>query len=113
MTNQRGQEREQTQREQKSANYDRHIVSAETAARQDREKENYKELPENEDSNELDTTGGYTVDREGLLNNYPVEPEMYVNVPGDMQEKQEEEAIERAQELDEINHEGGKGPGLV
>lgn len=71
--------------------YDLHIVPAETAARKEREGENYKQLPddpENQDS--LDTTGGFTVDKEGLVNNYAVEPEMYVEVPGDLQAPESE-----------------------
>ncbi|MEM8777945.1 MAG: hypothetical protein AAGF26_03550 [Cyanobacteria bacterium P01_G01_bin.49] len=96
---------------QQSANYDRNITSAETAARIEREGENFKSTPDGEAS--IDTTGGYTMSREGLLNNYAVEPEMYVNEPGDMREQQEEEAIQRAKELKEINTEGGKGPGVI
>ncbi|WP_239033346.1 hypothetical protein [Leptothermofonsia sichuanensis] len=37
--------------------YDRGIVPAETAARKEREGENYKRIPESE--SDLDTTGGY------------------------------------------------------
>lgn len=82
-------------------NYDRELVSAETAARIEREKENFKELPERE--GDLDTTGGYTVDREGLANNYAIEPEMYVNVPGDLREEEEAQKAERMETLQEIN----------
>jgi hypothetical protein len=65
--------------------YDLHIVPAETAARKEREGENYKQLPEDdEDKDSIDTTGGFTMDKEGLVNNYAVEPEMYVEVPGDL-----------------------------
>ena len=95
----------------KSANYDRNIISAETASRMEREGENFKKIPESD--NELDTTGGYTVSREGLLNNYAVEPEMYVNTPGDLKEKQELEREQRREELIEVNQKGGKGPGIV
>jgi hypothetical protein len=59
--------------------YDANIIPAETAARIEREGENYKQLPENVPS-------GYTVDKEGLINNYAIEPEMYVEAPGDVQE---------------------------
>lgn len=92
------------------ANYDRGITSAETAARQEREGEDFKKTPEKEDN---ETTTGYTVDREGLANNYAVEPEMYVEEPGDLREKQEAEQAERAEELKEINEPGGKGVGLI
>jgi hypothetical protein len=65
--------------------YDAHIIPAETAARKDREGEEYKQVPENAESPEsIDTTGGYTVDQEGLANNYAVEPEMYFETPGDV-----------------------------
>jgi hypothetical protein len=103
--------------------YDRGIVPAETAARKEREKENYKHLPEEEQG--LDTTGGYTMDKEGLLNNYAVEPEMYVNEPGDLRQEEEEQVAERVQELEEVNQtdetgkltmdqdKRGKGPGII
>ncbi len=94
-----------------SDNYDRNLTSAETAARMAREGEVFRQTPDPEPS--IDTTGGYTVDREGLANNYPIEPEMYINEPGDLREKQEAEAQERARELKEINSEGGKGPGII
>ncbi|MEC4891605.1 MAG: hypothetical protein SAL07_10980 [Oscillatoria sp. PMC 1051.18] len=70
--------------------YDRNIVPAETAARKEREKENFKHPPEHkkaEDEAGVETTEGYTTDKEGLTNNYPIEPEMYVNKPGDMREQ--------------------------
>ena len=103
--------------------YDKGIVPAETAARREREKDNYKQTPEQEGS--IDTTSGYTVDKEGLANNYAIEPEMYINEPGDLREKEEAEAAERVQELKEINEtdeEGkltmeqdtrGKGTGII
>ncbi len=61
--------------------YDANIIPAETAARIEREGENYKHIPEN-----IPGTGGYTVDKEGLVNNYAIEPEMYVEAPGDIKE---------------------------
>lgn len=103
--------------------YDRGIIPAETAARKEREKETYKHLPE--DEQDLGTTGGYTVDKEGLLNNYAVEPEMYVNEPGDLQQEENELALQRARELEEVNQTDetgkltidqdnrGKGPGVI
>ena len=95
-----------------SDNYDRNITSAETAARQAREGDDFRETPDSDDAS-IDTTSGYTVDREGLLNNYPIEPEMYIEEPGDLKEKLEAEAQERVRELREINQEGGKGPGII
>ncbi|BAU64676.1 hypothetical protein STA3757_20490 [Stanieria sp. NIES-3757] len=98
-------------------NYDRIITPAETAARVEREKENFKELPDKKEEGDLDTTGGYTVDREGLANNYAVEPEMYVEEPGDLREKEEALKEERVEELEEINKPGNqkqeKGQGLI
>lgn len=92
-------------------NYDRGITPSETAARMEREGEDFKKKPDKE--GDLDTTSGYTVDREGLANNYAIEPEMYIEEPGDLKEEQEQEKVERAEELKEINEPGGKGPGLV
>ncbi|MDS3859423.1 hypothetical protein RIF25_01250 [Thermosynechococcaceae cyanobacterium BACA0444] len=65
--------------------YDAHLIPAETAARKDREGDVYKRIPENtEGLDSIDTTGGYTVDKEGLVNNYASEPEMYAETPGDL-----------------------------
>lgn len=64
--------------------YDPHIIPSETAARKEREGENFKHLPEHPPGSEsLDTTGGFTVDKEGLVDNFAVEPEMYYETPGD------------------------------
>jgi hypothetical protein len=64
--------------------YDPHMVPAETAARREREGDNYKHIPGNsENSNAVELAGGYSVDKEGLVNNYATEPEMYFEVPGD------------------------------
>ncbi|YAF96050.1 MAG: hypothetical protein AB3A66_26600 [Nodularia sp. CChRGM 3473] len=115
--------------------YDRGIVPAETAARREREGENYKTTPTEEkqenastddqtDAESINTTDGYTVDKEGLLNNYPVEPEMYYEVPGDARQEAAEDTAERVEELLEVNQdqEGkltenrdsrGKGPGRI
>lgn len=93
------------------AGYDRGITPAEVASRQKREGGDFKNRPNL--GNELDTAGGYTMSREGLLNNYAVEPEMYVEERGDLQEEKEAEAEERIQELQEVNETGGKGPGVV
>lgn len=89
--------------------YDRGIVPAETAARIEREKEDYKQLPEQETDGDLDTTSGYTVDKEGLLNNYAIEPEMYYEVPGDAKQQEEQLAAERAKDLQEINETDERG----
>jgi hypothetical protein len=57
--------------------YDANIVPAETAARKEREGDDYKKIPEG------NLEGGAAIDNEGLLNNYAVEPEMYYENPGD------------------------------
>jgi hypothetical protein len=83
--------------------YDAHIVPAETAARKEREGEEFKEKPHQAEDDSIDTSAGYTVDKEGLLNNYAIEPEMYVNEPGDLRETEEQLAKERASELADVN----------
>lgn len=105
--------------------YDAHIVPAETAARKEREGEDYKQLPNQPEDESLDTSGGYTVDSEGLINNFAIEPEMYIKEPGDLREKEAELAAERRQEMAEVNdtdktgeltedHDSrGKGTGII
>ncbi|KGF73994.1 hypothetical protein DO97_00180 [Neosynechococcus sphagnicola sy1] len=105
--------------------YDAHIIPAESAARQDREGKDFWHTSHVEASGELsEVTEGYTVDKEGLLNNYAIEPEMYVNVPGDMRDQTAQEQAEYAHQLQELSEdEGGKltaehdwrhkGPGLI
>ncbi|MDM9581299.1 hypothetical protein [Nostoc sp. GT001] len=94
--------------------YDRGIIPAETAARMEREGNKYKTLPTEEgeadastddqtDPDSIRTTDGYTVDKEGLLNNYAVEPEMYYEEPGDARQQVAEDTAERIEELGEIN----------
>ncbi len=97
----------------KSDGYDRGIIPAETAARIEREGENFKHMPEGSDvadADAIDTTGGYTMDREGLMNNYAVEPEMYYEEPGDLKEKEAALKTERQEQLTAINQtdESGK-----
>ena len=115
--------------------YDRGIIPAETAARMEREGNTYKTLPTEEreadaptddqtDPGSVRTTDGYTVDKEGLLNNYAVEPEMYYEEPGDARKQAAEDTAQRVEELGEVNQdeEGkltekgdarGRGPGIV
>jgi hypothetical protein len=115
--------------------YDRGIVPAETAARKAREGANFKTTPNEQaeanavtddqtDSESIRTTDGYTVDKEGLLNNYAVEPEMYYEQPGDARETIAEDTAERLEELRHVNEdeEGrltiesdrrGKGSGII
>ncbi|WP_349262959.1 hypothetical protein [Allocoleopsis sp.] len=101
-------------------NYDRGIVPAETAARKDREGADFKKNPQDD----RPETHGFTVDKEGLIDNFAIEPEMYVNEPGDLRGKEEELEAERTEEFEEINEDKdgqltmdgdrrGKGPGIV
>ncbi len=94
--------------------YDRHIIPAETAARREREGDLFKTHPTEEreasaptddqtDNQSIRTTDGYTVDKEGLVNNYAVEPEMYYEVPGDARAQAEEDKAARIEELREVN----------
>ncbi|MEH2212723.1 hypothetical protein [Nostoc sp.] len=116
-------------------NYDRGIIPAETAARMEREGDKYKTLPTEEreadaptddqtDSGSIRTTDGYTVDKEGLSNNYAIEPEMYYEEPGDARQQAAEDREQRIEELGEVNQdeEGkltdkgdsrGRGPGII
>ncbi|MER3435757.1 MAG: hypothetical protein C4288_20820 [Leptolyngbya sp. ERB_1_1] len=95
-----------------NTNYDAHITPAETAARQAREGKNFGHISheaEQTDDGAIHTTDGYTVDREGLLNNYAIEPEMYVNVPGDLRQQEAQLTAERAHQLhDRSKNEDGK-----
>lgn len=71
--------------------YDPHIIPAETAARKEREGDNFKRLPKHPPGSEsLDTTGGFTVDKEGLVDNFGIEPEMYYDEPGDIPAEQQD-----------------------
>ena len=104
---------------------DRGIIPAEVAARMDREGSDFRDTADEQaDPESIDVTGGATVDQEGLANNYAIEPEMYVDEPGDLKREEEQDAAERAQELAEANEdkEGdltmehdtrGRGPGVI
>ncbi len=105
--------------------YDAHLVPAESAARQHREGKDFGHPPHEEtDGESSHATDGYTIDKEGLINNYGIEPEMYVEVPGDLREQAAQESAERAGELQELSEdEDGKltakhdwrhkGPGMI
>jgi hypothetical protein len=71
----------------------------------------------------LPHTSGYTIDTEGHLNNYAIEPEIYINVPGDLREQEAAARAQRHHEMEELQEdETGKltldgdlrhkGPGL-
>jgi hypothetical protein len=82
----------------KTDNYDPNIIPAETAARKEREEKDYKQVKQ-ENAGDIDTAGGYTVDQEGLANNYAIEPEMYIDEPGDLRDEQQVEKEQRAADL--------------
>ena len=104
---------------------DRGIIPAEVAARMDKEGSDYRTTADEQaDPESIDVTAGATVDQEGLANNFAVEPEMYYETPGDMQQQEDEDAAARTEELEEVNEdkegqltmEGdqrGRGPGIV
>ncbi len=128
---------EEIEANMQAPHYDRGITPAETAARQEREGANFMhattegkqksaKTDDQTDDESIHTTDGYTVDKEGLVNNYAIEPEMYVNEPGDLRAKEEAEAQERARILAEIKDKKGeegkltneedartKGPGII
>jgi len=86
--------------------YDAHIIPSESVARQHREGKDFGHTSHVKADGELSqVTHGYTVDKEGLLNNYAVEPEMYVNIPGDMQEQIAQQQAEYAQQLEDLSEE--------
>ena len=89
--------------------YDAHIIPAESVARQHREGKEFGHTSHEENGELSQATEGYTVDKDGLLNNYAMEPEMYVNVPGDRQEQAAQEVAERTHEMQELSEdEDGK-----
>ena len=60
------------------SHYDPHIIPAETVARAAREGKHFGHV-EHDDPNDhehIHLRDGYTMDQEGLINNYAVEPEM-------------------------------------
>jgi len=105
--------------------YDAHLIPAKSAARQHREGKGFGHPPHDEPNGESShTTDSYTVDQEGLINNYGIEPEMYVEVPGDLREQAAQDAAKRVHELQELSEdEDGKlttkhvwrhnGPGMI
>ena len=68
--------------------YDPHIIPAEVAARKEHEGKNFKHLPTHpEGPDHIETTGGFKVDKEGLVDNFAIEPEIYYEKPGDLPHK--------------------------
>lgn len=78
----------ETQVKETTDSFDPNIVPAETKARIQREGSDYKQTPDNsEDADSIHTADGYTVDTEGLVNNYAVEPPMYIEEVGDLKQE--------------------------
>ena len=108
------------------SHYDPHIIPAETVARAAREGQHFAQIEHDDpsDHEHIHNRDGYTIDQEGLINNYGIEPEIYVSEPGDLREKELELKRKRLQELRELSEdETGKltidhdwrhkGPGLI
>ena len=106
--------------------YDNHIIPSETVARAKREGKHFGRLEHDDpaDKEHLHNRDGYTLDQEGLINNYAVETEPYIKEPGDLREKELELKAKRRRELQELSEdEHGKltmehdwrhkGPGLI
>lgn len=87
----------QANSEQSISHYDPHITPSETAARAEREGSHFGHVDHDPaDPEHIHTRDGYTIDQEGLINNYAVEPPMYVNEPGDLAEEEAAIAQQRA-----------------
>ena len=108
------------------SHYDAHLVPAETAAREAREGNRYGHVEHDqaEDTEHIHTRDGYTMDQEGLINNYAVEAPMYVNEPGDLAEEEAAVAKQRAAERQALSKDDEghlspktnwrhKGPGVI
>jgi hypothetical protein len=106
--------------------YDRHIIPAETAARAEREGDKFRHLEHGNTTDEElpHIRDGYTMDQDGLINNYAIEPEMYFNEPGDNAAQKGAQDVERVHELQELSEEEDgqltsghdyrhKGPGMI
>ncbi len=81
--------------------YDPGIIPTEVAVRKQREGKLFGTTAKTNQRvpGSINTTGGYTIDQEGLANNYAVEPEMYINRRGDLRQENAELATKRAYEL--------------
>lgn len=116
---------EKTDMKEEDTTADRGIIPAEVAARREREGTDFRKTADEQAGiDSINVTGGATVDQEGLANNYAIEPEMYVDEPGDLKQEEEELAVERAAAIAEAQEGGegkltmegdkrGKGPGII
>ena len=76
---------EPTPAELQVPHYDPHIMPAETVARQRREGAHFGHVEhDSKETSHIHNRDGYTIDQEGLINNYAIEPKMYINEPGDL-----------------------------
>lgn len=69
--------------QQTLSHYDAHLIPAETVAREAREGSRFGQVQHDDvqDTEHIHTRDGYTVDQEGLINNYAVEAPMHVDKP--------------------------------
>ena len=116
---------ETTDMKEEDTTADRGIIPAEVAARRERECVDFRRTADEQAGiDSINVSGGATVDQEGLANNYAIEPEMYVDEPGDLKQEEEELAAERAAAIAEAKEGGegkltmegdkrGKGPGII
>lgn len=108
------------------SHYDPHLIPSETAAREAREGDRFGHVEHDnpEEKEHIHTRDGYTMDQEGLINNYAVEPPMYVNQPGDLAEEEAAAAKMRAADRKSLgkdaeghasskNNWQHKGPGMI
>ncbi len=108
------------------SHYDPHIIPTETAVREAREGKHFGHVDHDDsaDTEHLHTRDGYTIDQEGLINNYAIESEPYIKEPGDLKAQELKDKAERLRVLQELSEdEQGKltmdhdwrhkGPGLI
>ena len=107
------------------SHYDPHLIPPESVARAKREGDEFGHVNKDpSDTEQLHTRSGYTVDQEGLINNYAVEPKMYINEPGDLDEEQGFVAYQKAANFKSLtqNEKGevaktrdwnNRGPGVI
>jgi hypothetical protein len=108
------------------SHYDAHLVPAESAARAIREKDQFGKVAHDnpEDREHIHIRDGYSIDQEGLVNNYAIEPEMYIHEPGDLAAENQQRHLQRVHEIQDLGEsEEGKltmehdwrhrGPGMI